>query len=209
MKTGMACPSNVDAGVMPARCWLDAAVAPLDWTAGTLTRTLSLDGAAHVALVSGMAVSSACRQRSRCVVMQSPALTSGRADRLFALFNAIVSTAGISFIAFILLRSDASTGGMDLSFMPAVNATLNAMAAICLTAGWVAIRRGSMQVHRLLMVAAFVLSAVFLVGYLSYHYVHGDTKYTGTGVMRGVYFSVLISHIVLSVTVLPLALTSF
>ena len=135
--------------------------------------------------------------------------SGGRADRLFALFNAIVSTAGISFIAFILLRSDTSSGGVDLSFMPAVNATLNAMAAICLTAGWVAIRRGSMQVHRLLMVAAFVLSAVFLVGYLSYHYVHGDTKYTGTGFMRVVYFSVLISHIVLSITVLPLALTSF
>ena len=135
--------------------------------------------------------------------------SGGRADRLFALFNAIVSTAGISFIAFILLRSDASTGGVDLSFMPGVNATLNAMAAICLSAGWVAIRRGSMQVHRLLMVTAFVLSAVFLVGYLSYHYVHGDTKYTGTGAMRVVYFSVLISHILLSITVLPLALTSF
>jgi len=141
--------------------------------------------------------------------MDRSAVTSGRADRTFALFNALVSIAGVAFIAFILLRSDAKTGSVDVSFLPAVNATLNAMAAICLTAGWMAIRRGSMHVHRLLMVAAFVLSAVFLVGYLSYHYVHGDTKYTGTGYMRPLYFSVLISHIVLSITVLPLALTSF
>jgi putative membrane protein len=141
--------------------------------------------------------------------MESSAAPSIRSDRRFALFNAVVSIAGLSFIAFILLRSNAGPAGVDLSFLPAVNATLNAMAALCLTAGWVAIRRGSMQVHRLLMVTAFALSAVFLVGYLSYHYVHGDTKYTGTGYMRFVYFSVLISHIVLSITVLPLALTSF
>ena len=141
--------------------------------------------------------------------MESTAVTTGRSDRTFAVFNAFVSMAGISFIAFILLRSDTKTGGVDLSFLPAVNATLNAMSALCLTAGWVAIRRRSMHVHRLLMVSAFVLSAVFLVGYLTYHYVHGDTKYTGTGSMRLLYFSVLISHIVLSITVLPLALTSF
>ena len=141
--------------------------------------------------------------------MELPAATRPGSDRTFAVFNAIVSIAGISFIAFILLRSDSQTGGVDLSFLPAVNATLNALAALCLTAGWVAIRRKSMHVHRLLMVSAFVLSAVFLVGYLTYHYVHGDTKYTGTGYMRLVYFPVLISHIVLSITVLPLALTSF
>ena len=140
--------------------------------------------------------------------MDTAAALTSRSDRRFALFNAVVSTAGVGFIAFILLRGGGA-GGLDLSFMPAVNATLNAMAALCLAAGWVAIRRGSMQVHRLLMVTAFVLSAVFLVGYLSYHYVHGDTKYAGTGIIRVVYFAILISHIVLSITVVPLALTSF
>ena len=140
--------------------------------------------------------------------MTGPATATARSDRLFALFNAAVSIAGLSFIAFILLRGEGS-GHVDLSFMPAVNAGLNAAAALCLAAGWVAIRRRSMQVHRLLMVTAFALSAVFLVGYLSYHYVHGDTRYTGTGYMRAVYFFVLITHIVLSITVLPLALTSF
>jgi putative membrane protein len=59
------------------------------------------------------------------------------------------------------------------------------------------------------MVSAFILSAVFLVGYLAYHFVHGDTTFTGTGPLRAVYFFILITHVVLSITVVPLALTSF
>jgi putative membrane protein len=59
------------------------------------------------------------------------------------------------------------------------------------------------------MVTAFAFSAVFLVGYLSYHYVHGDTRYEGVGIGRGAYLAVLATHIVLSITVVPGALTSF
>jgi putative membrane protein len=59
------------------------------------------------------------------------------------------------------------------------------------------------------MTSAFASSALFLVGYLTYHFVHGDTKFTGVGAIRVVYFAVLISHIVLSLSVVPLALTSF
>ena len=141
--------------------------------------------------------------------MNTTTAMTSRSDRLFGLFNTVASTAAIGFIAFILLRGGEGAGGRDLSFMPAVNASLNALSALCLIAGWVAIRRQSMHVHRLLMVSAFVLSAVFLVGYLTYHYVHGDTRYGGAGAVRLVYFAVLISHIVLSITVVPLALTSF
>jgi putative membrane protein len=59
------------------------------------------------------------------------------------------------------------------------------------------------------MVTAFALSSLFLVGYLVYHSVHGDTKFSGIGALRVAYFGVLISHIVLSIAVVPLALTSF
>ena len=62
--------------------------------------------------------------------------------------------------------------------------------------------------HKYAMVSAFVCSALFFVGYLAYHSVHGDTKYTGTGAMRGVYFFILISHIVLSVPLVPMSLTT-
>jgi putative membrane protein len=132
-----------------------------------------------------------------------------RTDRTFFAWNAVVSTLAVAFIAFILRRDAAPSGTVDLSFVPALNAVFNALSSVCLVTGWMAIRRQAIHVHRLCMVTAFALSAVFLVGYLSYHYVHGDTKYTGTGVMRAVYFAVLASHILLSITVVPGALTSF
>ncbi len=132
-----------------------------------------------------------------------------RADRTFFLWNALISTAAVAFIWYILRRDVTPTGGLDLSFMPSVNAACNALSASCLVAGYVAIRRKAVHVHRLCMVTAFACSAVFLVGYLAYHYVHGDTRYSGTGVMRGVYLTVLATHILLSVTVLPGALASF
>ncbi len=132
-----------------------------------------------------------------------------RTDRRFFVWNAAVSTVAVAFIAYIL-RRDASPGGtVDLSFVPALNAVFNALAATCLAAGWLAIRRRNVQVHRFCMVAAFALSAVFLVGYLAYHCVHGDTRYGGTGLGRTVYLLVLASHVVLSITVVPGALTSF
>jgi putative membrane protein len=140
--------------------------------------------------------------------MNSDALVTPRSDRTFFTFNAVLSTVAVAFIAFILLRGK-STGGPDLSFMPAVNASFNALSALCLVAGYVAIRRKKIAVHRLLMVSAFACSSLFLVGYLSYHFVHGDTKFSGAGPIRLVYFALLISHILLSLSVVPLALTSF
>ena len=59
------------------------------------------------------------------------------------------------------------------------------------------------------MVSAFAASAVFLVGYVLYHYAHGDTQYQGQGTIRIVYFSVLISHVLLSIVMLPMILTTF
>lgn len=131
-------------------------------------------------------------------------------DRSFFVFNAIVSTAALAFIAYILLvRASGPADGVDLRFLPAVNAGLNALAATLLAAGWVAIRQKNVRLHRYLMVAAFAASALFLVCYLTYHYVHGDTRYQGEGFLRTIYFFILITHIVLSMVVVPAALTSF
>lgn len=131
-----------------------------------------------------------------------------RAERTFFAWNAAVSAAAVGLIWYLLGRDRGPGGAVDLSFMPAVNATCNALASCCLVAGYLAIRRKAIQVHRLCMVSALALSAVFLVGYLSYHYVHGDTKYPGTGTLRTIYLLVLASHILLSITVLPGALTA-
>jgi putative membrane protein len=140
--------------------------------------------------------------------MTPDALVTPRSDRTFFTFNALLSSVAVAFIAFILLRGH-STGGSDLSFMPAVDACFNALSALCLVAGYVAIRQRKIAVHRLFMVTAFACSSLFLVGYLSYHFVHGDTKFTGVGAIRGLYFAILISHVLLSLSVVPLALTSF
>lgn len=132
-----------------------------------------------------------------------------RADRTFFAWNAAVSVVAVAIIAYILGREKAPGGTLDLSFVPALNATCNALASLCLITGWVAIRRKAVQFHRLCMVTALALSAIFLVGYLAYHYVHGDTKYPGGGLGRVSYLAVLATHVILSITVVPGALTAF
>ena len=133
---------------------------------------------------------------------------SRTSDKTFYLANAVVSVAALGFLAWLLLFPRA-TGGADLRFMPPLNAVLNATAAVLLVAGRVAISRGHRELHRRLMVAAFVASALFLIGYVAYHAVHGDTKFGGTGAVRTLYLALLASHVVLSMTVVPLCLAAF
>lgn len=134
----------------------------------------------------------------------------GVSDRSFFVFNAVVSISALAFIAYILLfRAAGPAEGVDLRFLPTVNASLNGVSALLLAAGWAAIRNRNVRLHRYLMVSAFACSALFLVCYLTYHYVHGDTRYQGEGWIRTVYFFVLITHIVLSMVVVPGALSAF
>lgn len=77
------------------------------------------------------------------------------------------------------------------------NAVLNTLATVLLVAGWAFIRRGNWKAHRAAMVAAFAVSAVFLVCYLTYHYLVGHVPFRGQGPIRVVYFTILISHILL------------
>lgn len=130
-----------------------------------------------------------------------------RQDRTFFLFNAVVSVVALSILAWLLIFREGEDGSVDLSFMPAVNACLNGVAAVLLTAGWIAIRKRRIAAHKRLMVASFVASAFFLVGYLAYHFVHGDTVYEGP--MRGLYLAILASHVLLSIPVVPMALSAF
>ena len=95
---------------------------------------------------------------------------------------------------------------MALTDLPAVNATLNAVSAVLLVAGYLLIRQGRIQQHRRIMIAAFATSTMFLISYLVYHGNVGSRPFTGEGPIRRIYFAVLISHIVLAATVPPLAL---
>ncbi|HXH08019.1 MAG TPA: DUF420 domain-containing protein [Vicinamibacterales bacterium] len=97
---------------------------------------------------------------------------------------------------------------MDVSSLPAVNATLNALAAILLVRGYVLIRRGAVERHRRTMLAAFTVSTLFLASYVVYHANAGSRPFQGQGAIRTVYFAVLITHVVLAAAVLPLALVT-
>jgi putative membrane protein len=90
---------------------------------------------------------------------------------------------------------------------PALNATLNGIAAILLAAGYLAIRSGKVQLHKKLMVSAFFVSAAFLVSYLIYHIrEHKLVLFAGQGWIRPVYFTLLISHSILAAVIVPLIL---
>ena len=93
-----------------------------------------------------------------------------------------------------------------ISALPAVNASLNAIAGVFLVAGFVLIRQRRIAAHRRAMLAAFATSALFLVSYVIYHANAGSRPYHGTGVLRVIYFSILIPHVILAAAVLPLAI---
>jgi uncharacterized membrane protein YozB (DUF420 family) len=97
---------------------------------------------------------------------------------------------------------------MDVSHLPAINASLNGISAVLLVVGYILIRRRRVKAHQACMLAAFLTSVAFLACYLVYHARVGHVSYAGTGVARTVYLSILASHIVLAILVPPLALTT-
>jgi putative membrane protein len=96
-----------------------------------------------------------------------------------------------------------------LAFLPAMNAACNAVTTVLILQGLIYIHHGEREKHRRSMLGAFAASTLFLLGYLTYYAVHGETHFPGQGWVRPVYFSILISHIILSAVALPLVLTTF
>jgi uncharacterized membrane protein YozB (DUF420 family) len=97
---------------------------------------------------------------------------------------------------------------VDVTVLPAINATLNATAAVLLTIGYVLIRRGRIAQHRAVMLAAFGTSILFLICYLVYHAHAGSKPFPGRGSIRQVYFAILLTHTVLAATVPVLAIVT-
>jgi uncharacterized membrane protein YozB (DUF420 family) len=95
---------------------------------------------------------------------------------------------------------------MALTDLPALNATLNAIAAALLLVGYRLIRQRRIDAHRRVMLAAFGTSTLFLVSYLVYHANVGSRPFPGTGGVRVLYLAILVSHIILAAAILPLAL---
>jgi uncharacterized membrane protein YozB (DUF420 family) len=95
---------------------------------------------------------------------------------------------------------------LSIADLPAVNATLNGLSAILLTTGYVLIRQRRIAQHRLCMLTAFATSTLFLISYLVYHAHVGSVRFQGTGAVRYVYYTILLTHVVLAAVIVPMAL---
>lgn len=99
---------------------------------------------------------------------------------------------------------------IDLSPFPKFHALVNTGTALCLIIGLIFIKNKQSNAHRTVMILAFILSAVFLTSYVIYHTLKAeDSKYLGVGVIRYLYFFILISHILMSTIILPFVLKTF
>lgn len=102
--------------------------------------------------------------------------------------------------------------GFDVSplpILPPIYATINGITALVLVAAVVAIKNGKRKLHENLMKSAIACSLVFLVLYIAYHMTTASTKFGGTGTIQYIYFFILVSHIVLSIAVIPLVLITY
>jgi uncharacterized membrane protein YozB (DUF420 family) len=97
---------------------------------------------------------------------------------------------------------------MGIQDLPAVNASLNALAAVFLTAGYYFIRTGRRRAHERCMLTALATSTLFLVSYVVYHANVGSRPFGGQGVIRPIYYTILATHVVLAASVVPLALVT-
>ncbi len=123
--------------------------------------------------------------------------------------NLLVSAAAVTLLVWLIYFREAQEAAFSLGFLPATNAGLNGLSAIFLVRGMMAIHAGKRELHEACMKLALVFSALFLIAYIFYHTFHGDTLFQGQGLIRPIYFAILISHIVLSILVLPMVFTSF
>ncbi|WP_271406436.1 DUF420 domain-containing protein [Tenacibaculum soleae] len=96
-----------------------------------------------------------------------------------------------------------------LSFLPPIYASINGLTAVLLIASVVAIKKGNKKLHEQLNTTAIVCSALFLVMYVAYHMTSDSTKFGGEGVIKYVYLFILITHIILSIAVIPFVLITF
>ena len=96
---------------------------------------------------------------------------------------------------------------MTVQDLPALNATLNALATVLLTSGWILIKQRRRDAHRVCMLSAFAVSTAFLTSYLIYHFNVGSVPFQKTGA-SGLYLSILLTHIVLAAAIVPMILLS-
>jgi uncharacterized membrane protein YozB (DUF420 family) len=96
-----------------------------------------------------------------------------------------------------------------ISYLPHINACLNGASFLLLFTGYRFIRARNVAAHRACQISALIVSLLFLASYLTYHFHHGATRFQGTGLVRPIYFTILISHTILAVVIVPLVILTF
>lgn len=122
---------------------------------------------------------------------------------------AILSVVLVAIIA-VLFFLPAYDGEVhfDVTILPLLNAIFNCFTFIALVVALTAILKKNIRMHKAFIFAAFGSTTLFLISYVTYHYLTESTKYGGEGILRSIYFFVLLTHIVLAIVVVPLALMS-
>ena len=129
-------------------------------------------------------------------------------DRVAFTAISIVTLVVVGLVGALMAGGGSRPAALDVTALPLVNACLNTLSAGLLTAGFVCIRRRRIVAHVACMLAAFAVSTLFLLSYVTYHYHAGSRAFAGQGWIRPVYFTLLVTHIVLAATIVPLALTT-
>lgn len=129
-------------------------------------------------------------------------------DRSAYAVIALLTAAVVGLVGALMVWGGGRSSTLDVTALPLLNACLNAVSAGLLVAGWVFVRRHRFTAHVACMAGAFLVSTLFLVSYVTYHYHAGSRPFPGQGWIRPVYFAILITHIVLAAAIVPLALTT-
>lgn len=112
----------------------------------------------------------------------------------------------------VLFRVNLRELGLDvkpLSFLPPIYASINGLTAVLLVAAILAIKKGNRKRHENLMKMALICSSIFLLMYVAYHMTSDSTEYGGSGALKYVYYFILVTHIILSIGIIPFVLVSY
>ena len=139
--------------------------------------------------------------------MQTNTLKSN--DTRYLIVIAVLSVAVPLLVALLLfVPQTGKLGDVDVTFLPKLHALLNSLTAIALLVGYSFIKKGNIRFHRFAMTTAFVLSSFFLISYVTYHFQAAPTSYGGEGILRTIYYFILVSHIILAAVIVPFVLLS-
>ncbi|QCR21027.1 DUF420 domain-containing protein [Pontibacter sp. SGAir0037] len=129
-------------------------------------------------------------------------------DKTFLVIIAVLSVVIPIVVALLFFMPKARNHDIDVTNLPGFHAILNSLTAVALVIGYYNIKRRNTRAHRNAMIVAFSLSSVFLVSYVTYHFLGERTVYGGEGLLKGFYYFVLLTHIVLAIVIVPLVLLS-